>query len=158
MKYPWLITSALLMAACTSVPPTQSKPNPQGASPFYGHWQVAGVAVSNSGVQALTDNDPSLMGQRLSASEALLAWDQPVVTGDTCTKPRFTKTPALPSLEQQERLAKLGMQPAIAYAVACQSGDWGPEGKGSPTFFLSPRGDLGLSWYDGGMLKLTRSE
>ncbi|WP_407316034.1 hypothetical protein [Pseudomonas sp. nanlin1] len=158
MKYAWLITSALLMAACSSAPSTPSKPNAQDASPFYGRWQVAGVAVSNSGIQALTDNDPSLMGQRLSVSEALLAWEQPVVTGDTCSKPRFIQTAALPSLEQQERLAKLGMQPAIAYAVACQSGDWGPEGQGSPTFFLTSRGELGLSWYDGGMLKLTRSK
>ncbi|TXC72754.1 hypothetical protein FSB78_04655 [Sphingomonas ginsenosidivorax] len=125
-----------------------------GAAAFAGHWRVAGVAVSDTGVQALADNDPSLMGKRLTFSQARLAWDQPPATRDACVSPSFRRlaTPAPAGLRPQ--LRKLGLPRPTAFAIRCRSGSWGPGDR--PVVYRGAGGVLAMPWYDGGVLKLVR--
>lgn len=121
---------------------------------FAGHWRVKGVAVSDNGVQALSDNDPSLMGRGLTFSRARLAWDRPSTTHDNCLNPRFTRlrTPAPAALRSQ--LHKLGLPRPTPFLIRCQSGSWGPGD--SAMIFRGAGGALAMPWYDGGLLKLAR--
>lgn len=124
------------------------------SSSFQGHWRVAAVAVSEAGVQAMGDNDPSLMGKRLTFSPQRLAWDQPTITNDVCVGPTFTRLPIMPPADLRAQLHKLGMRKPVAYAVRCRSGNWGPDGR--TTVFLGAAGAVAMPWYDGGLLKLVR--
>lgn len=157
-----LALSALILlplTGCAAQAPLQAKHQPLETSAFYGHWRVTGVAVSDSGIQALVDNDPSLMSRGLSFTHESLAWDASAnAAEDTCTGPVFKKLAALPGAEQQPQLHKLGIRKAVPYDVHCQSGSWGPVDGESPAFFLAPDGSLALLWYDGGMLKLVKNK
>ena len=124
-----------------------------GTTAFVGHWRVAGVAVSSHGVQALADNDPSLMGKRLTFSTALLAWDQPPSTHDTCLDPQFTRLGTPVPTELRSQLRKLGLPRPTPFAIHCRSGYWGPA---EHVIFRGAGGALALPWYDGGVLKLVR--
>ncbi len=139
--------------ALTSATPAVAQPA-DGSAAFAGHWRVAGVAVSDSGVQALTDNDPSLVGKGLTFNAKGLAWDQPSATRDSCLRPTFRRlaTPAPAALRPQ--LRKLGLPRPTPFAIRCQSGSWGP--RATPVIFRGAGGTLALPWYDGGVLKLVR--
>ncbi|MCJ2074005.1 hypothetical protein MKK75_35335 [Methylobacterium sp. J-030] len=122
-------------------------------SSFTGHWRVARVAVSDLGVQALVDDDPSLMGKRLTFTSARLAWDQTPSTGDVRAGPDFQPLERLPS-DAQPELRKLGMHRPVAYVVHCQTGTWGP-GR-DPVIYRGAAGALALPWYDGAVMMLVR--
>ncbi|KPW15617.1 hypothetical protein ACKUFS_02770 [Pseudomonas cannabina] len=146
----------LSLTGCAATMNTQKHDQP-GESAFYGNWRVAGVAVSDSGVQALEDNDPGFVGRRLSFNHDQLAWKTSASsTDDVCKGPVFHKLPAMTEAELEPQLHKLGMRKAERYGVECKSGRWGPFDKETPTFFLAKDGSLALSWYDGGLLKLVR--
>jgi hypothetical protein len=81
--------------------------DPMGA--FTGHWRVARVAVSDVGVQALGDDDPSLVGKRLTFTSTRLAWDRTPSTGDVCLSPEIQPLERLPP-DVQPELRKLGMR------------------------------------------------
>jgi hypothetical protein len=122
-------------------------------SAFAGHWRVARVAVYDTGVQALVDDDPSLMGKRLTFTSARLAWDLTPSTGDVCTDPDFQPLERLPP-DGQPELRKLGMRQPVAYLVHCRTGTWGP---GRDTIiYRGAAGALALPWYDGAMMMLVR--
>lgn len=140
--------AAMLLCVATSV---MSADMP---SSFIGDWRVAGVAVSDNGVQALVDDDPSLMGKRLSFRSPRLTWDQPRVTNDICEGPSFTRLPTKPSAELKPQLRKLGMRQPVAYVLRCGSGKWGPES--DMTVYLGAAGAIIMPWYDGGVLKLVQ--
>ncbi|WP_231993955.1 MULTISPECIES: hypothetical protein [Pseudomonas syringae group] len=150
----FLIMLSLTGCAVNMDTPKRDQP---GESALYGSWHVAGVAVSDSGVQALEDNDPSFMGRRLSFNHDQLAWKASAgSTEDVCKGPVFHKLPTISGAELEPQLHKLGIEKAVPYGVECTSGSWGPLDKESPVFFLAQNGSLALSWYDGGMLKLVR--
>ncbi|RMV69762.1 hypothetical protein ALP06_04765 [Pseudomonas coronafaciens pv. atropurpurea] len=152
-------SSLLIMLSLTgcAVNMDASKHDQSGENALYGSWHVAGVAVSDSGVQALETDDPSLMGRRLSFSHDQLAWKAPTdSTEDVCRGPVFHKLPAMSGAELEPQLHKLGIEKAVLYGVECKSGSWGPFDKETPVFFMAQDGSLALSWYDGGMLKLVR--
>ncbi|AMA46168.1 hypothetical protein ACI2KE_10805 [Pseudomonas monteilii] len=126
-------------------------------STFQGDWKVTKVAVSDSGVQALQDDDPSLMGKHASFTPDALTWVPADSAEDACKQPTFRKLTVAPDQDIQGRLDKLGLSRATPYSVRCASGSWGPMGEEDPAFFVGADGSLGLAWYDGGLLKLTRT-
>ncbi|MGW5959072.1 hypothetical protein [Methylorubrum thiocyanatum] len=123
-------------------------------SDFTSHWRVARVAVPDNGVQALVDDDPSLMGKRLTFTSTRLAWDRTPSTGDVCTGPSFEPLERVPP-DVQPELRKLGMRRPVAYAVRCQSGTWGP-GR-DHVIYRGAAGALAIPWYDGAVLMLVRA-
>ncbi|OCX18520.1 hypothetical protein [Pseudomonas graminis] len=152
-------SSFLIMLSLTGCAATMdaAKHDQLRENALYGSWHVAGVAVSDSGVQALEDNDPSFMGRRLSFNHDQLAWKASAdSTEDVCNGPVFHKLPAMSGAELKPQLHKLGIEKAVPYGVECKTGSWGPLDKESPAFFLAQDGTLALSWYDGGLLKLIR--
>lgn len=150
----FLIMLSLTGCAANMDAPKHDQP---GESALYGSWHVAGVAVSDSGVQALGDDDPSFMGRRLNFNHDQLAWKASTdSTEDVCKGPVFHKLPAMTGAELEPQLHKLGIEKAVRYSVECTSGSWGPFDKETPAFFLAQDGSLALSWYDGGLLKLVR--
>ncbi|AKF52680.1 hypothetical protein PsyrH_19720 [Pseudomonas syringae pv. syringae HS191] len=150
----FLIILSLTGCAANMDAPQHHQP---GESVLYGSWHVAGVAVSDSGVQALGDDDPSFMGRRLSFNHDQLAWKASAnSTEDVCKGPVFHKLPPISGAELEPQLHKLGIEKAVRYSVECKSGSWGPFDKETPAFFLAQDGSLALSWYDGGLLKLVR--
>ncbi len=154
-----LSSSFLIMLSLTGCAANMHAPkhDQPGESALYGSWHVAGVAVSDSGVQALGDDDPSFMGRRLSFSHDQLAWKASTdSTEDVCKGPVFHELPAMTGAELEPQLHKLGIEKAVRYSVECKSGSWGPFDKETPAFFLAQDGALALSWYDGGLLKLVR--
>ncbi|WP_342650471.1 hypothetical protein [Pseudomonas sp. REB1044] len=152
---PFVLTVGLLaLAACDAG--NTAKPSAteaQGFS-FDGRWSVAGVAVSDDGVQALVDNDPSLMNETLTFSAKLLKWDAPQGSGDTCSQPVINTISTAPDEDARALLDKLGLHDTTAYSVHCETGHWGPVQGASPTFYSNAAGDLALVWYDGALLKL----
>ncbi|WP_237481391.1 hypothetical protein [Lichenibacterium dinghuense] len=125
-----------------------------GSTAFTGHWQVAGVAVPDAGIQALTNNDPSLMGKRLTFTPQRLNWDQPTSTNDVCMGPTFTRLSTRPPVDLLPQLRKLGMRQPVAYTLRCRSGSWGP---GDQTnVYLGAAGSIAMPWYDNGVLRLIR--
>ena len=138
----------VVMAAGTS-----SAMDGDSMSAFTGHWRVASVAVPEVGVQALGDDDPSLMGKRLTFTSARLAWDRTPSTGDVCTVPDFQPLERLPA-DVQPELRKLGMRQPVGYVVHCRTGTWGP-GR-NPVIYRGAAGALALPWYDGAMMMLVR--
>lgn len=150
----FLIILSLTGCAANMDAPKHDQP---GESALYGSWHVAGVAVSDSGVQALGGDDPSFMGRRLSFNHDQLAWKASAnSTEDVCKGPVFHKLPPISGAELEPQLHKLGIEKAVRYSVECKSGSWGPFDKETPAFFLAQDGSLALSWYDGGLLKLVR--
>ncbi|GAB5339644.1 hypothetical protein GIW50_08550 [Pseudomonas syringae] len=139
---------ALLLSVATSVMAADAPSN------FIGNWRVAGVAVSANGVQALGDNDPSLMGKRLTFTPQRLAWDQPTATNDACAEPTLDRLQAMPPAELQPQLRQLGMRHPVAYMLRCGSGTWGPGDQ--MTVYLGAAGAVAMPWYDGGVLKLVK--
>jgi hypothetical protein len=141
-----------MAAALGAAPATGQTGN--ALSAFAGHWRVAGVAVSDYGVQALADNDPSLMGKRLTVSPAGLAWKRTPSTKDFCANPRFTRIRTAAPAELRPQLRKLGLPRPTAFAIHCASGSWGPDTR--PVLYRGADDALAMPWYDGGVLKLTR--
>lgn len=147
------------LMGCAGQTHHQEKTAQPETSFFYGKWRVAGVAVSDEGVQALEDNDPGLMGRRVDFTHDLLAWNSSLnTTEDTCRGPVLKPLPTASTDEEQSQLQKLGIHNSMPYGVHCNSGNWGLIDELSPTFFLAPDGSLALFWYDGGMLKLVRDK
>lgn len=147
---------ALILSGCDAN--TSSKTNAaQLISTFQGDWKVTSVAVSDTGVQALQDNDPTFMGKHASFTPDALAWVPADSAEDACKQPTFRKLTVAPDADVQGRLDKLGLSRATPYSVRCGSGSWGPMGEEDPAFFVGADGTLGLVWYDGGLLKLTRT-
>ncbi|MBA1189347.1 hypothetical protein G7Z99_09855 [Pseudomonas entomophila] len=147
---------ALVLAGCDAN--TSAKTNAaQLISTFQGDWKVTGVAVSDTGVQALQDDDPTLMGKQASFTPEALTWVPADSAEDACKQPTFRKLTVAPDADVQARLDKLGLSRATPYSVRCGSGNWGPMGEEDPAFFVGADGALGLPWYDGGLLKLTRT-
>lgn len=105
MKASYLVIIPIMVMVATSA---SAAPSTVSAAAFAGRWKIAGVAVPNTGVQALQDNDPSLMGKRLTFSPAALAWDQAAVTNDQCNAPRFTRLSAPAPRDLRAQLRKLG--------------------------------------------------
>lgn len=150
MKPRFLATAALaasFAAMATARPTDQMKA-------FAGHWRVTGVAVSDDGVQALSANDPSLIGKGLTVSNARLAWDRPTATHDSCLNPRFTRLGTSAPAALRSQLRELGLPRPTSFSIRCQSGSWGPGD--SAMIFRGSGGVLAMPWYDGGLLKLAR--
>lgn len=148
---PFFLATAAIGVSCAALATAQ----PTNATmAFAGHWQVTGVAVSDDGVQALSDNDPSLMGKKLAFSRLRLAWDQQTVTHDSCLNPRITRLATSAPAVLRSQLRKLGLPRPTSFSIRCLSGSWGPGG--SAMIFRGAGGVLAMPWYDGGLLKLTR--
>lgn len=147
----FFLATAALAASCAAVAVAQPKDATMG---FAGHWRVTGVAVSDDSVQALSDNDPSFMGKRLTVSSSRLAWDKPTVTHDSCVNPRFTRLGTPAPAELRAQLRKLGLPRPTSFSIRCQSGSWGPGDGGM--IFRGAGGVFAMPWYDGGLLKLAR--
>lgn len=147
----WFLAAAALTASCAGV--GNAQPTDETIA-FTGQWRVTGVAVSDNGVQALDENDPSLMGKQLTITRARLVWDQPTATRDSCLNPRFVRlrTPAPMALRPQ--LRKLGLPRPTSFSIRCGSGSWGPGG--NALVFRGAGGVLAMPWYDGGLLRLAR--
>ncbi|MBJ9978395.1 hypothetical protein IAE35_23680 [Pseudomonas sp. S75] len=154
---PLVMTFGLLaLAGCDGTGDTPAKSaaiEAKGFS-FDGRWTVAGVAVSDDGVQALVDDDPSLMNKTLTFSPESLKWDSEGGNSDTCSQPVINALTANPNEENSALLEKLGMHDTTSYSVHCETGSWGPVMGANPTFYTTQSGDLALVWYDGGLLKL----
>ncbi|MDO7904667.1 hypothetical protein ACE1YR_22165 [Pseudomonas sp. K1(2024)] len=152
---PFVLTVGLLaLAACDAG--NTAKPSAteaQGFS-FDGHWSVAGVAVSDDGVQALVDNDPSLMNRTLTFSPELLKWDAQDGPDDACKDPSINALSSTPAANKLALLDKLGMSDTTAYSVRCETGSWGPVKGAGQIFYTTAAGDVALVWYDGALLKL----
>lgn len=142
--------TAMLVGMAAGMGPAMAG-DPMGA--FTGHWRIARVAVSDVGVQALGDDDPSLMGKRLTFTSTRLAWDRTPSTDDVCLNPDFQALERLPP-DMQPELRKLGMRRPVAYAVHCRTGTWGP-GR-DPVIYRGAAGALALPWYDGAVMMLVR--
>jgi hypothetical protein len=98
-----------------------------------GNWRVVGVRVAPGPVQALSDDDPALMGAVLAISPERLAW-QPHKGGfftDTCPEPQIGPDGN----------------------IGCAEGQFGP-----PEAHLTSKGvRIQLDWYDGAILTLARN-
>jgi len=101
--------------------------------PLLGTWRITGVTVAPSPVQAVTRDDPSLMGALLDVTRDRLSWRAP------------HRSTSLDMSCEQPRL--------VRGAILCRSGSFGPPGTRA-----TRRGDtLTLPWYDGATLRLTRA-
>jgi len=98
-----------------------------------GNWRVVGVRVAPGPVQAVSDDDPVLMGAVLSISPERLAW-KPHKGGfftDSCPGPQIGPDDS----------------------IGCAEGQFGP-----PDAHLTGDGvRLKLDWYDGAILTLARA-
>jgi hypothetical protein len=104
-----------------------------------GSWTVTGVRNDPSmTITALVDDDPAYMGARLTVAANAITWAAGTSNGggtfDDCAAPRFAASGG-------------------AIAVTCAGVPWGP-----PDAVLKPlaQNRLELTWYDGGILTLTR--
>lgn len=124
--------AAPLALVISSITPTTARPA-DGLGPLLGSWQVTGVTVAPSPVQAVTPDDPSLMGALLDVTRDRLSWRAPhrsTSLETSCDMPRLVRR-----------------------AILCRSGSFGPPGSR-----VTRRGDtLTLPWYDGATLRLTRA-
>jgi hypothetical protein len=152
------LTVAVGVAATTAPASSRAAPPVKTARHLYGHWQIVGVAVSDTGVQALASDDPSYMGRRLTFTAARLSWDTPKqgATEAPCDRPSITPTPRDNDPDARATVRKIGGPASRAFAVACAAGSWGPAQAPSPTLLAMPDGTVGMWWYDGGLLKLRR--
>jgi len=123
--------TAPLALAIGSMTPATARPA-DGLGPLLGSWRVTGVAVAASPVQAVTPDDPSLMGAILDVARERLSWRAPYRSRSlsySCATPRLVRG-----------------------AILCDSGSFGPPGSR-----VTRRGDtLTMRWYDGAILRLTR--
>lgn len=97
-----------------------------------GLWQVTGVRVAPGPVQAVTRDDPSLMGAILSISTEGLTWTERKGNSfsDTCSAPQIGPDGS----------------------IGCAEGHFGP----SATHLTGSGLRLDLKWYDGAILVLSR--
>lgn len=151
-----------LAAAVAPCAPVQAQRATSPAAPtarsFHGHWQVAGVAVSDVGVQALAKDDPSYMGRRLTFTPDRLSWDRPrpISTEVPCTTPRIMPAANASDAESRAIIRRLGAGATRSYSVACGTGSWGPVAPPAGAMLAFRDGTVGLWWYDGGLLTLRR--
>ncbi|WP_312936281.1 hypothetical protein [Pseudomonas sp.] len=149
------VIALCLLAACGKEPVSPAASTVEQA--LSGNWHVAGVAVPDTGVQALADDDPQVMGWRLRFSHDRLEADKRQgLVDDTCTQPTFQAVASTSDADTTAQLRKLGVDQATAYSVICKSGSWGPSDADTATFFKGVDGTLALRWYDNGMFKLVR--
>lgn len=104
-----------------------------------GAWTVTGVASDPSmPVTAVGDGDPAYLGAKLTVSRDRIGWDTAATNGsgtyDDCAGPRFAAG-------------------ASGVAVTCGGAPWGPPGAGLVPVSAN---ELRLTWFDGGILTLTR--
>lgn len=128
-----------------------------------GRWTVTAVAVGQSGVQALTKDDPAYMGQILEIDADYLAWSggpgsSTATLSDRCNGP-VTARQAGAAAQDYDRqfaiqLAAFGVTHPDPHAVECDSGQWGPEASGGAILFPASGRRIAMSWYDGAMLLL----
>lgn len=155
-----LVALAIALGATAIAAPASSRAAPpaQTARQLYGHWQVVGVAVSDNGVQALSTNDPSYMGRRLTFTAAHLSWDKPKhgATEAPCNQPTIRPVPRDNDPDARATVRRIGGPALRAFAVSCIAGSWGPAEGTSPTLLAMPDGTIEMWWFDGGLLKLRR--
>lgn len=126
-----------LMLAAAAAAAASAAPASAGPVSALGTWKVTRVEADPSmPVTAVVDNDPAYLGAGLTITSSAITWSAKANgsgTYDDCAAPRF-------------RPADGGL------AVTCGGAAWGPEAVLQP---LSTN-ELRLSWYDGGILYLTR--
>lgn len=127
-----------------------------------GTWTVTGVSVGD-GVGALATDDPAYMGRKLTISAERLAWlpaaagaSTAGTTDDVCGEPVTQRIGGAKNAEYADQLSRIG-KASDAHAIECDTGNWGPAAAGGATLFGIDKDTLAMSWYDGALLKLTRS-
>ncbi len=146
MKTITALAAMMLLYACGSEPsnvseavavaandtPTAPAEEKTRVEELAGNWRVVGVRVAPGPVQAVSDDDPALMGAVLSISPERLAW-KPHEGGfftDTCPGPQI----------------------GADNSIGCAEGRFGP-----PEAHLVSEGvQIKLDWYDGAILTLSR--
>ena len=132
-----------------------------------GLWRVVGVAPVPGPAQAVSRDDPALMGRTAAIDPKRLAWvrdGRPVPGEDLCTRPALQRLAGPSARIQADRyratLRTLGVTAASsvgnAHDVLCDDGNWGPEAAGGSVLFPVDANTLAMTWYDGAVLKLRR--
>lgn len=129
-----------------------------------GTWTVSAVHVLPARVQALVNDDPAYLGEKLTIDAEQMGWANPnksaATLGDICQAPTLT----LAGETFAAALAARGGEPpadlgegadANAYAVGCGVGEWGPQPEAA-VLARTASGELVMSWYDGAILRLRR--
>lgn len=130
-----------------------------------GQWKVVGVAVAESGVQALAKDDPAYMGQLLDIAAERLSWVKGkaaagATLSDQCDGPVTARQTGAAAQDYERQFAAQTKALHIAqpdpHAVECDDGQWGPEAAGGAIILPAPDGRIAMSWYDGAMLLLQK--
>ncbi|USW03716.1 hypothetical protein ACTACV_27335 [Pseudomonas syringae] len=150
----------ILIAATVSLSATAyagNTPPVASASQLEGRWEVISATVGNGRIQSLSNDDPSLMGKRLSITATRLFWDHVQNATDApCEKPSIKPTRRDNDADARATVRKAGGPALSAFSVACESGSWGPNKAPSPTILAMPDGSIAIWWFDNGLLRLRR--
>jgi hypothetical protein len=138
MRLPLLLAVSLAVAT----PALAAEATPQT---LVGTWEVTGVEVADSPVQALVKNDPTYMGAVLEISAEKLIW-----TKGTDTRPID------PTIDNCDAAPSFTETDGNLY-TSCGDAPWGPGDQGG-AFHQVSENEITLDWYDGGILTLTRQK
>lgn len=131
---------ALAATLALLTPALAQEPMPKD---LIGTWEVTGVTVVDSPVQALVTDDPAYMGAVLEISKASLVWIKGTETRPI--EPAYDNCDADPALDNMD----------TNLFVTCGSEPWGPGDTGG-AFQVQSENEITLTWFDGGKLTLTR--
>jgi len=121
-----------------------------------GRWRVSAVRVSSSGVQARSENDPEFMKLTLIVTD-----NQIRLGSQRCDKPRYS---VRRSIGEELFSRTFGASPrdfGLSFAagadidiiaIACASGNVGPEAAGNSSLIQLPSGEFAMSYFDGVLL------
>lgn len=125
------------------------------AAPDYsalkGRWQVAGVQVDSSGIQAVVVNDPQYMGAEVTFSANKIVWTKG--TQERAIDPatdNCTTTPGLTPADKND--PEESYQITGGFNVLCGKQPWGP----GAVVTLPVKGMMTLYWYDGAILAMKK--
>ncbi len=169
-------TSEPVVVATTTVPTPEiaSSPEPMDNegevgvtfADLAGQWRVTGVAVMEGPVQAVSTNDPAFMDLMIEAGPDMLVWLGKAPNGlqETCrtpvTAPQGGKSADIYRGRYDRPLADLGIEAdrVTPTAVECIEGSWGPVAAGGSILFPAGPDVMAMSWYDGAVLRLERTQ
>jgi hypothetical protein len=142
----WLLSSATLIAASIA---TVTFAADFEFSNLKGSWKVEGVAVPNTGVQALVDNDPQYMGAVVEFGADQIKWTKGTKTRPI--DPSIDNCAASPTIKPWAADPDFPDEAPIegGFTVMCGTDEWG-------TVVPVDEKTVKLHWLDNGVLTLKR--
>lgn len=120
-------------------------------STLIGRWQVAGVQVDNSGIQAVVVNDPQYMGAEINFAAREIIWTKG--TKDRAVDPATDNCTSVPELTPADNNdPEESYQVTGGFNLLCGTQPWGPGAVVTRPF----KGRMTLYWYDGAILAMKK--